>query len=440
MLYFIIVFAIFYFFTLFIILDRDGYNIKLNAHNVIAFTFILLYVIFFPVCYQLTMNGYNTPSFIEWMKKYTELDIVIYYAFITVVSHVFLFVLRRKNRFIPVYYEDEYSDNKTLYIGIILLIIGLIADYLYLRVYGGYTGYLVYANAVRSGVISVSNPFSFMIAFRDCIVFASYLFFSQIKKNNIFSFGKLFLFLFSAFFALRVLYSNSGRLSILIYFIVILAYALLNKRDIAYVNFKTIVIAIIGGIAFFVALIFIGNMLSRNISNNMTMQITKEISFIYVNFIGVLRNLKFDDWRFLIDTIIFPIYLLPSSIWKVKMGVSTASTVNTFLVSGTVKGAQGVYGEMPVDFVSLSYMQLGVIGIFILPIVYAFLFSWIYKYSEMIQDRNTRKMLKYYIIIVGGVESVVYADPQHIMSRLFSFVILMILYRASTRVRITIGR
>lgn len=229
--------------------------------------------------------------------------------------------------------------------------------------YGGYTAYLVYANAVRSGVISVSNPFSFMIAFRDCVVFSSYLFFSQIRKNGKFQFGIFFLFLAAAFFSMRVLYSNSGRLSILIYFIVLIVYILLNKKTISYVGFKTIIWTIVGGVVFFWALIFVGNLLSRNMSIDITTQITKEISFIYVNFIAELKNLKFENWRFFVDAIIFPIYLLPSSIWKVRFGIETASTLNTFLVSGTVKGAHGVYGEMPVDMVSLSYMQLGFVGI-----------------------------------------------------------------------------
>ena len=397
---------------------------------------------FFPICYQLSVNGYNTKSFSEWIKQYSEISVAVYFLLIAAVSHTFLFVLRRKNTIISTtYIEDKvvYSERRILYIAILLFGIGLLADYLYLRVYGGYTAYLVYANAVRSGVISVSNPFSFMIAFRDCIIFSSYLFFSQIRKNGKFQFGIFFFFLASVFFSLRVLYSNSGRLSILIYFIVLIVYIILHKKTISYVGFRTIIWTIVGGIIFFWALIFVGNLLSRNMSTDITTQITKEISFIYVNFIAELKNLKFENWRFFIDTIIFPVYLLPSSIWKVRFGIETASTLNTFLVSGAVKGDSGVYGEMPVDMVSLSYMQLGFIGILFLPIVYALLFSRTIRCANSVRDTNARKMLKFYLIIVGGVESVVYADPEHIMSRIFSFIIFMLFYKMLSMVKIKVG-
>ena len=79
---------------MFFVLNRDGNRIRLDAHYIIAFVFILLYAVFFPICYQLSVNGYNTKSFSEWIKQYSEISVAVYFLLIAAVSHTFLFILK----------------------------------------------------------------------------------------------------------------------------------------------------------------------------------------------------------------------------------------------------------------------------------------------------------------------------------------------------------
>lgn len=437
----IIVFGGFYMLSIVVILQKREAKVYFNTHNIIALTFVAVYYFLFFLCYILTLYGYNSEKFTKFMQQYESFEIMLYFGAVFLVTHVFLFILRKKRRIVASDYElgrqiRNYSDDKIVYIGICLFFVGLVSDFLYLRAYGGYANYLRYSSALRAGVSIVSNKFSFLIVFRECVNFSSYIFFSKIKENNKINIYTLFLFIISAFFSMRILFSNGGRLSFLLYFLVMIAYFLCGKKNIKFINLKTIFKGAIGSIVALFALMQIGNLLSRNISNNIVVQMTKELSFIFVNFISLLKNLTIENWRWFIDAVIFPIYLLPSSIWSSKWGIKTASTINTILISGAAKGTGQIYGEMPVDFISLSYMQLGFIGLIVFPIAFAFLFCKVLKYSQKIVDTNVRKIVKYYIVIIMGIETIFYADPQHIVNSIFALIVFFIMYSVLSHVRI----
>lgn len=402
----------------------------------------------FPICSLLTAFNFNTLSMQSYIKQFDFYEVIFYYLCISLVSIAFFGTLKHKESNLNIIEtnstsnDNDIDDKYAFAISFGMLIVGAVADYLYIRVYGSYSNYMNYSGAIRSGVISVHNPFSFLIVFRSCLSFSSFLFLAQIKINNKTKFLNLVLFIISCFLSLRVLYSNRGRLGFVIYFAVIFAYILSKRSKGTEFSFsiKTIWKAIMILLLFVLALYLSGEILKRNVSENIITQINKEISFIYSDFIILIKNNDNTINRWFKDALLFPIYLLPTSIWRTRFGITTASSDLTLLASGFRKGEGGQYGEMPIDFISLSYMQLGLIGILVIPIVYAILFAMAYKRASRIQDKNIRSVVYIYIILYIGLETIFYADPQHIIYRIFALVVFFIIDAIVSKIRLNKDR
>lgn len=440
MFLFILALGIMYFGSLYLVAIKVNGRLSLNLYNIFLFAFAFVYSILFPICYYLTLIGYNITSFSYYIVNFSIGDILLYYLAIFIVTHTVLWAFRKNKLLLNsvlTYNSSSKGADRVLYVAIVMLVLGLVCDHLYLRAYGGYDNYLNYSLALRSGVVLVNNPFSFLIIFRDCIIFSSYLFFSQIRKNEKFNLVSFVMFLIAFFFTMKVLYSNSGRLSILLYFLILLLFYLCRNKTWKYINLKIMAIGLGVLIIFVWAAFFVGHLLSRNIADNILLQMTKEFSFIFVNFKVQLENLTFDNYRFFIDVILLPVFILPSSIWSSRLGVQTASTLNTIFISGAPKGTGNVYGEMPIDLISLSYMQLGIFGLVVIPLVYSFLFCKIYKFAKQIRNTEASRIICLYVVFVIGIETIFYADPQHIVYRAFDFIIFMILYKVFSKVSFT---
>ena len=94
---------------------------------------------------------------------------------------------------------------------------------------------------------------------------------------------------------------------------------------------------------------------------------------------------------------------------------------------------------MPIDFISLSYVQLGVIGILVIPIVYALLFTMTCKRVNRIKDKKIRSMVRIYVIIYIGLDTIFYADPQHVIYRIFALVVFFIIDAMVSKIRFNKG-
>lgn len=439
-------FGLIYCSCMIITLERVNGKVMMSRYNLMRLAFAGVYGVVFPVCYGLTIAGYNTDAMKGYILDFDSLTIIAYYLLIIVVTAAYFFILKRKRQIINssiVNDDDENVDigkRKTSLVPIIIFFIGIISDYLYMRPYGSYSNYMLYSGAIRSGVITVNNPFSFLIVFRSCIGFSSYLFLARIRVNNKINVVNLMFFIVSSILSLRVLYSNRGRLGFAIYFLIIVLFIVRKKRGSAriYMNIKTIRRYLGIGILFIFGLYLSGILLNRNITNSILMQINKEVSFIYANAVELLKNIKIEDYRWFKDIILFPVYILPTSIWQTRMGITTASSDLTYIMSGFRKGQGGVYGENPIDLFSLSYMQAGVLGIIVTPIVYALLFSFIFKRVNKIRDSQVREIISIFVIIDLGFETLFYADPQHIVHRSFAFIVFLILEPILNRLKIRV--
>lgn len=66
-------------------------------------------------------------------------------------------------------------------------------------------------------------------------------------------------------------------------------------------------------------------------------------------------------FRYFKDIVLAPVYVLPSSVWR--RFVDAADIANTIMVVGSQKGENGNTSNIPVDLVTLGYMQAGAVGV-----------------------------------------------------------------------------
>ena len=413
----------------FLFLRKQEGKIVLSLDNIFIFCYMFFIYVGFPICYINLLEVTTYDNWREFVINYTTFEVFIYYFVALIVEIVFVKSLRIKrleslnlNNSVFISKEKEFTFP-IFHLSIIVFIIGLFCEWLYLRAYGGYNNYLEYSKALRSGIIIIKNQFSFLQPFRKLIVFSSYLFLVQIEKNNRNKLLIVGLYLISLFFSFRVLYANAGRLSMISFIIIQLLFLFLKKFN--FITFKTV--ALLFCISFiFVGLVgFIGSYLEENISESLIDTLCGELSFIFANFNVEFKNVNQLNFRWLIDIVVWPIYFLPSSIWT-KLGIKTSADINTALILGSQKGVNGVTGEIPTDLISISYMQLGIIGLIILPFVYGFIFNKLFTICDRFKSKDLGKMLKVYLSFEIAF-TIIYADPLHIINAMFPFFVFIIL-------------
>ena len=371
----------------------------------------------------------NTLNNINRYLSLDAFDILINYLAIFIISHSFLFVIK-KSKNISFYNEDEnsnfHSDKYLIISSYILFFVGIVSNYLYLRAYGSYSNYLNYSGLLRSGVMLINNKFSFLMPFRNCILFSSYLFAKNLKKSKHKFITTIFLVI-SIISSFRVLYANKGRLGFIIY-ILLLLIALFKDNKNQNINFKALIKVLFVGLIGGAGIMVLGVSLGRNENISFINLLNQEITFAFLNFSVIREYSNVNIFRYFFDIVSFIIYILPSSIWGGKLGIKTASNINTVAWLGSAKGTNGVYGEMPIDFISLSYMQLGFFGIFILPMFFAYFYHKLFKKIDEIKDSSIKLFCKFFIFISIGVHSLFYSDPYLIISRNFGFIVFIIIY------------
>ncbi|MDD6994915.1 MAG: hypothetical protein SPH68_00870 [Candidatus Borkfalkiaceae bacterium] len=403
--------------------------------------FVALYIVFFGVIFPINyVYASNYVKDNELILSIDTLDILIYYEVILIVlitvKSFFTMLCPQKEIFNFVPSSIDLGNNeKTFYnTGLIVFLIGIVSDFLYLKAYGGYFNYLKYSNAIRSGVITVQNPFSFLIAFRGCINISSYVFFAVYlnsrKGQRLFP---LILFLGTCIYSMMILYSNKGRVAFAFYFLILLFIFLFSKKKVRFLTFKMFFHIILIILFFIIGLGLIGHILGRNSSNDLFSLIIEEISFVYNNFFRLIKT-ESVEYRYFIDCINWPIYLLPSSIWSTRLDIKTVSDLMTILSSGAVKGGIGasgsiVYGETPADLISVCYAQLGFLGVPFFALAWAWIGKQLLKFcSREMESKGAYIFYKVYATLYFFFNSILYGDPKHIIQSMFPFLVFIIIY------------
>jgi hypothetical protein len=301
----------------------------------------------------------------------------------------------------------------------LMLIIAFVFRYLYVNAFGGFFSYLEYSRAIRSGIFEIDNPWSFLQPFGHLALFSSYIFWAVRSDSNktLFNFlGFWLAFLFSVY----ILYSWVGRVGFIIYLCVFLL-AFIYRRNF---SAKRIVIGgAVGSLVTLYLLYIISNIFEIKGADNFSYYVVKEISFPFVSFFAQLEQGDY-LYRGFTDLLYSPLYLLPSS-WTAGW-LDGVEQINTLVISGARKGDYGVTGGIPVDLITLGFMQIHIPGIFVIGVVFGVLIKVMQIFFSSISLNSLRCILLAYVAIKISFVSVFYANPSNFIASIFPILLLIV--------------
>jgi hypothetical protein len=318
-------------------------------------------------------------------------------------------------------YSDNTLSQRFVWRAWFLLVAAVGLQILYTWAYGGIAGvynYLNYNVAIRSGIFRVSNPWSFLRPFGGLALFTTLFFFgmklSGYRKKTV-TLG----FWLSLLFSFYILYSWAGRVG---FFVFLFAFPL---AVLLYKKINPIALVFSGGlilIALLLSVYQVSNLLHVKGGPDITSFLAKELSFPFASFFENYNS--GEAYRFFLDFLFSPVFVLPSSLWS--NWVENVGQVNTALIMGAPKGEEGVTGAIPVDLLTLGFMQFHFIGVFIGGIVFGMFLRFIQRFLEKVQNRGIRVAFEAYIILKIAVIGVFYAQPSILVSSNVPLVIAMV--------------
>lgn len=403
----------------------DFFLITLAFFNGLGFAFVLWG----------TENGLNSAIWTNRIERYDAFSISIYFAanilLMTAVVCGWALAFRIKKPVSAVSRSiNECGELKKLYFvlkaGAWLLLFVAFASYvLYAKAYGGFGGLLTYSRVIRSSLVMVDNPFSFLQRFGGFAFFASYIFFALLIDKNLkgtkrkdCTAGFLMSFCFSVF----VLYSWDGRVAFMVYLLVFLLSLILYRNKSVIRLVRKLALVLVFGLLLIVAF---DRLLGRSPAGlSVTSLFVRELSFPSAAFITWLGR---DSFRWFKDILIAPVYLLPSRIWRYMLGLDTASMLLTYDFWGANKGEAGVTGSVPVDLLTFSYMQAHIAGVIIIGMLAGAALYGLQQLQRRIPLESVKSVVGSDIILNLVILTVPYGEPYHILTRSFYLIVGMIL-------------
>jgi hypothetical protein len=415
----------------------DWFMLSLATFNGLGFSFV----------FWATNNGMNSSFWNQYISMYDNQTAVMYLlsSIILSLSTAFGWKIFKSLKPSKLINEKNMSGAYTIRIikkvklvAWIMLILGVFSYALYANAYGGFLGLLNYSIAIRSGIMSINNPFSFLQRFGSFAFFSSFIFFGLIIDKTI---DKKHIkrcfwgFILSLSFSIYVLYSWAGRVGALIYLATfMLGYLLHNYKTVTKLIRKLIIL----GVSLPLVLLGIDSLLSRSSSSiGITELFAKELSFPLASYVVQFGQ---DNYRFFKDIVVAPLFLLPQRIWSVMLNIEVASSYNTFVFFGARKGEAGVTGSIPVDMLTFANMQASIFGVVVVGLLWGALIYYLEIFVRKINPIGVRKVIYSNMILNIALLTVLYGDPQHIVIRNFAMIIGLILMTVVTKFKLGFQR
>ena len=179
---------------------------------------------------------------------------------------------------------------------------------------------------------------------------------------------------------------------------------------------------------------YISNQMGRSDDSKLIDSLFKEVSFVFSNFKVLIDNMELNNMRFFKDIVFYPLFLLPSRIWRTILP-DTASDIITIFVYGSKKGVGDVYGEVPIDSISMGYIQFGVIGVIVFAVFFAYFIAKLLNIVFDISNNKIRNTLVIYITLDVVIRSIFYADSYGVVKRIFPLIVFGLIYWAVGLIR-----
>lgn len=393
----------------------EWFLLAIGTFNGIVFGFVI----------WATSIGRNPFSLSGWFIQFDTYNVSMFFLLNFVLSLSVFFgwhfsVSTTRKRRMEKKYKPQYIYKKLILTAWVSFLLAFIAYALYTRPYGGFIGILDYSRAIRSGVVGISNPFSFLKPFGSLAFFSSFIFFGAlIDKKQKFVQKKIILlgFILSFLFSIYVLYQRQGRLSIVSFLVIfILALVLYNYKSIL-----TFIRKIIGILISSILLIIVADFLLEQSGKELGIieLFAKELSFPFVSYIF---QFNYGEYNWFKDILIAPVFILPQRIWSGVFNIETTSSLNTLQILGARKGEAGVTGEIPIDMVTFGLMQGSILGIVVVGILFGYILHKISVRINLIPIKSIRSIIFATVVIKVVILSVFYGDPEQIISRNFDLI------------------
>ncbi|MGG4307953.1 O-antigen polymerase [Bacillus anthracis] len=370
-------------------------------------------------------NNIYYSDMLNVIKDYSVYDVLLYYSqnIILVISTVIGWMLINKN---PKTLKQNIKNSKAVNsnyriiknIALLLLLLSIISYYLYSMVYGGFIGLLDNKEAIRSGITRDSS-FAFLQKFGAFSVFSTLLF-TGLLIEKVYKKRDLVWFVTSFFFSIYYLYSLGGRVTFISFFVtLILGFTFYRNEN--RVTKGLIIKVILIGFGVILGIYFSTSFFARaTVDLSIFNFFIQELSFPFASFLMVSNY----PGVFLFKHVLFaPLYFLPSSIWAYKLGFDSASSFNTFLFMGAKKGESGVTGSIPLDLLSFSWIEGGIIGTIVIGILFGLMLAILQKNINIIPNKGVRSFIFSYVAIQFAIMLVNYGDTLHIIQGEFSFIL-----------------
>jgi len=386
-----------------------------------------------------TLDDWNI--FLDYSKE--GINALMITCLLSLVGYIFI-TLGYKNKYKIVFSKNNIERYKNIkvnkssikllrYVAVSILILSIIALFMWTKAYGGVIRFIMQANAIRSGNTDIINSYGFFKYFTRMILIPSYSFF----VINIFSKEKkcldLILLFISLIFSVCFLLASDGRMTAGFYFI---TYAIiytqcksktLGKR----IESKTIIKI---SVAVFIVLLFMlkmddltfyirngfweGKTVSK--SHNLISGFIYELSFVVVSEqlavmksgeigLQILNDIGYGFFAWL------PSSLIPSifpRLWTLNSNLSGATS-----------------GELPCGIIAQGYYDLSILGVVIFPYVY----GRIIKKIDVLEAETPYDIIIYGLLFYSIVRVVSYGMIYDFVQGLFNIFIFVTFYYVFSR-------
>ncbi len=320
--------------------------------------------------------------------------------------------------------NNFYTDYSALQITTFLsLVIGVTCMYLWSMAFGGIQNLIREASKVRSGFSDVQNRFAFFKHFARVIIITCFssLFLYKKKYNKLFN---AILFIVSLIFSILFLLANDGRLSTLLFFVVVvfIVFDVFSSGNFSKKRF--IFLCLIGGVGIFfifkldsITYYIRFGVLEPKSSRSFIESFMGEFAYVMISGQKAIDHAETWNWLIFDDILTGLQAWLPSSykfinsknIWDYNTLISTTNFV----------------GQFPCDFISTSLYDFSYFGFAIFGVFWGF----VIKRIEYLRTNNTLfSLVCYYSISTAFFRIVDYCMLYDFILGIFSIVLYGIVY------------
>ena len=414
------------------IIDIRKSKRKIKMIDFLDFYYILIFFITPILCLIQIRNG-TMSTYQRNLFMTTDARYFLIVLLLAIIGYIFIHLGYRIKIIGKGIKNIDVKNKKFFMVSVLLMCIGTGALLLWTKAYGMPWDIFPYASQIRSGVVEIYNPFTFVKPFCYFSVIATYNFIIiwESKKWKL-NFSVSLCLAISIFSSIIFLIANDGRMLMLIYVLVPLIYFLLKrKRKIPIVKLAIIsilMLLIVGNIDKFTYLIRNHEKSTRETNDSISSIIVDEFSYTYsnsVNFLYMKEKGIIQGFTELNDLYNIIFSWIPERF--------TPDNVVTLFERNT-SYYDNASGTLPTDLITASLYKFGYIGIFIIPVLVGILIRILDEYFQ----KNTDSFKEMFFILVSiylPLRLVAYYDLSNILFGCFYIIISYILVIMSNKNR-----